>query len=213
MVFQSTIISQLGALPQETVAKFPGGINFARAVRGGVAGALAQEVTAEAANAALQAAGLRSDAAKIVSQTVGGGVGGAVTAGGGALARQLGIRLAARAAALAGGEVAAASAMGAELGSFIPGFGTIIGAGIGALVSLGFSIYDTETRKHEPKSPEEEEYLVGLREYMRAGRCLQDRLHTRASDITPTETATRMSRERRTADAVCSKSARPRATD
>ena len=152
----------LGALPQETVARFLGGkINFARAVGSGVAGALAQELTAEGTKAFLKSVDVDEETAEIVSQTVGGGVGGAVTAGGAGLARQLGIRLAARAAALVGAE-ATATAFGAEIGSIVPGFGTLIGAGIGALVSLGFSIFDHESRKNAPMSTEEDDYLDSL---------------------------------------------------
>jgi len=159
----------LGALPQETVAKFLGGkINFARSVRSGVTGALAQQVTAEATSSLLQTLGADQASAEIVSQTLGGGVGGAVTAGGGALARQLAIRLAARAAAFTGGEFAGIAA-GAELGSIIPGFGTIIGAGIGALVSLGFAIFDRESRKNAPITMEEHNYIHNLREMLAGG--------------------------------------------
>lgn len=152
----------LGALPQETVARFLGGkINFARAVGGGVAGALAQEVTAEGAKAFLLSVDVDEETAEIVSQTVGGGVGGAVTAGGAGLARQLALRLAARAAAVVGAE-ATATTIGAEIGSIFPGFGTLAGAGIGALVSLGFAIFDHESRKNAPISPEETDYLDNL---------------------------------------------------
>ena len=164
----------LGALPQETVARFLGGkINFARAVGSGVAGALAQEVTAEGTNALLRSAGVDESTAEIVSQTVGGGVGGAVTAGGAGLARQLALRLAARAAAVVGAE-ATATAVGAEIGSIVPGFGTIIGAGIGALVSLGFAIFDHESRKNAPISPAETDYLNSLLGTVADGAYVED---------------------------------------
>lgn len=173
----------LGALPQETVAKFLGGkINFARSIRSGVTGALAQEVTAEATSSLLQTLGADQASAEIVSQTLGGGVGGAVTAGGGALARQVGIRLAARAAAFTGGEFAGV-AMGAELGSFVPGFGTLIGAGIGALVSLGFAIFDHESRKNAPISMEEHNYIYGLRETLAGGADIEEILNEIDDDM------------------------------
>jgi len=155
----TAISGGLGALPQETVARFFGGkINFVRAVTGGIAGALAQEVTAEGTDAALQALGMDADTSEIISQTLGGGVGGAVTAGGAALARQIAVRIGARIAAGVGAELTA-TALGAEIGSIVPGFGTIIGTGIGALVSLGFAIYDIESRKHAPLSFDEEIFL------------------------------------------------------
>ena len=173
----------LGALPQETVAKFLGGkINFARSIRSGVTGALAQQVTAEATSSLLQTLGADQASAEIVSQTLGGGVGGAVTAGGGALARQLAIRLAARAAAFTGGEFAGI-AMGAELGSFIPGFGTLIGAGIGALVSLGFAIFDHESRKNAPVTMEENNYIFGLRETLASGADVEEILKDIDDDL------------------------------
>ena len=165
----TAISGGLGALPQETVAKFLGGhVNFARAVTGGIAGAVAQELTAEGTNAALQALGMDADSSEIVSQTLGGGVGGAVTAGGGALARQIAIRIGARVAALAGSE-AIATSLGAEIGSIVPGFGTLIGAGIGALVSLGFAIFDLESRKHAPVSDDENEFLENSLEFLAQG--------------------------------------------
>ena len=100
----------LGALPETTVAKFLGGkVNFARALTGGIAGAVAQELTTEGTDAALRAAGVPKETSMIVSQTVGGGVGGAVTAGGTALARQIGLRLAARAAGMVGAEATASA--------------------------------------------------------------------------------------------------------
>ena len=173
----------LGALPQETVAKFLGGkINFARSVRSGVTGALAQQVTAEATSSLLQTLGADQASAEIVSQTLGGGVGGAVTAGGGALARQLAIRLAARAAAFTGGEFAGIAA-GAELGSIIPGFGTIIGAGIGALVSLGFAIFDRESQKNAPITMEENNYIFGLRETLASGADVEEILKDIDNDL------------------------------
>jgi hypothetical protein len=165
----TAISGGLGALPQETVARFFGGkINFARAVTGGIAGAVAQELTAEGTDAVLQALGMDADSAQIVSQTLGGGVGGAVTAGGAALARQIAIRLGARIAAAAGAELTA-TALGAEIGSVVPGFGTLVGAGIGALVSLGFAIFDTESRKHAPLSSDEEIFLENAVSYIAEG--------------------------------------------
>jgi hypothetical protein len=165
----TAISGGLGALPQETVARFFGGkINFARAVTGGIAGAVAQELTAQGTDAVLQALGMDADSSEIVSQTLGGGVGGAVTAGGAALARQIAVRIGARIAAAAGAELTA-TALGAEIGSIVPGFGTLIGAGIGALVSLGFAIFDIESRKHAPLSEDEEIFLESAVNYIAEG--------------------------------------------
>ena len=162
----TAISGGLGALPQQTVARFFGGkLNLAKAVTGGIAGALAQELTAEGSDAALQALGMDADSSEIVSQTLGGGVGGAVTAGGAALARQIAVRIGARIAATVGAELTA-TALGAEIGSIVPGFGTLIGAGIGALVSLGFAIYDVESRKNAPLSREEQRFLQSAVDYV-----------------------------------------------
>jgi hypothetical protein len=159
----------LGALPQETVAKYFGGhVNFAKAVTGGIGGAVAQQLTAEASNAALQSFGMDVESAEIVSQTLGGGVGGMVTAGGGALVRHIALRIAARIAAL-GATEAITTTIGAEIGSIVPGFGTLVGAGIGALVSAGFAIFDLEMRIHAPVSDDENEFLQNSLEYMANG--------------------------------------------
>ena len=159
----------LGALPETTVAKFLGGkVNFARALTGGIAGAVAQELTTEGTDAALRAAGVPQETSMIVSQTVGGGVGGAVTAGGTALARQIGLRLAARAAATVGAE-ATASALGAEIGSVVPGAGTLIGLSIGALVGLGIGLIDHNSRLWASRTQAENEMINTLIEYGASG--------------------------------------------
>jgi len=172
----------LGALPQHAIDKYLGfKPNLIKSVRGGIAGAVAQEVTAEGTNELLKSAGLSTEASEIASQTLGGGVGGLVMQGSPQLARQLALRLMARVGAgvaLEAGAVGAGASLAGGLAT--AGIGFLVGAGI----SAGFTLYEIEQRKKAPISRGEEEYIDNLAQFVAGGGTVEEALDEIDDSIT-----------------------------